>query len=374
MAGGVAHDLNNVLSGIVSYPEMILLDLPEESPLRKPVETMHQSGLRAVAIVQDLLTVARGVAVEKETLCINAIVEKYLVSAEHLKLLDINPGIKIKTELDDRLLNIKGAPVHIGKSLMNLVLNAIEALDGSGDVTVKTENVFLDRNIRGYEEVKTGEYVLLTVEDNGKGIPKGDLDRIFEPFYSKKYMGRSGTGLGLSIVWNVVQEHNGYIDVSSGDRRTRFDLYFPTTRDTDFKNTEIKNIKEFKGNGEKILVVDDDETQREIFCNMLEYLNYNPTSVPSGEEALKYLAENKADLIVLDMIMDPGMDGKKTYENIIKTNPGQKAIIASGFAETENVKEAQRLGAGRFIKKPVSLDKLGVAVREELDKVPDEVA
>ena len=371
MAGGVAHDLNNVLSGIVSYPEMILMDFPEDSPLRKPVETMHKSGLRAVAIVQDLLTVARGVAVEKETLNINAVVLRYLDSAEHLRLLDLNPGIKIEVSLDDKLFNIKGVPIHVGKSLMNLVLNAIEALGGFGDITIKTENKFLDQNIKGYEEVKTGEYVVLTVKDNGKGISKKDLDRIFEPFYSKKYMGRSGTGLGLTIVWNAVQEHNGYIDVSSGDMGTRFDLYFPTTRDIEFKDKEKKSIEGFKGKGEKILVIDDVEIQRGVFCNMLNYLGYNPVSVSGGEEALDYLAENKTDLIVLDMIMEPGMGGKETYKKIIKINPGQKAVIASGFAETEDVKDTQRMGAGRFIKKPVSLEKLGIAVREELDKIID---
>ncbi|MGD9160029.1 MAG: CHASE4 domain-containing protein [Desulfobacteraceae bacterium] len=369
MAGGVAHDLNNVLSGIVSYPEMILLDLPRNSNLRKPIEIMHQSGMRAVAIVQDLLTVARGVAVEKETLNINTVVSRYLGSAEHLRLMDVNPDIRIKTELDVRLFNIKGASVHIGKSLMNLVLNATEALDGSGEITVKTENKFLDRNIRGYEEVKTGEYVVLTVEDNGKGMPEKDLERIFEPFYSKKHMGRSGTGLGLAIVWNAVQEHDGYIDVSSGDRGTKFELYFPITRDMELKNNEIKSVKDYQGKGEKILVVDDVESQREIFCSMLEYLGYKPTSVSSGEEALSYLAENRVELIVLDMIMDPGIGGKETYERIIKIHPGQKAVIASGFAETEDVKETQRLGAGRFIKKPVSLEKLGIAVRDELDKI-----
>ncbi len=368
MAGGVAHDLNNVLSGIVSYPEMILMDLPEDSRLIKPIKTIHESGLRAVAIVSDLLTIARGVAVEKEPFNLNSLVHRYLNSAEHRRVVKFNPDIKIKTELDDELFNIKGSSIHIGKSLMNIVLNASEALEGSGEILIKTENRFLDRVIRGYEEVNKGEYVVLTVADNGEGISATDLERIFEPFYSKKFMGRSGTGLGLAIVWNVMQEHDGYIDVVSGEEGTRFDLYFPITREEESPVKKDVSIEEFKGNGETVLVVDDDEGQRDIFCSMLRYLGYTPASVKSGEEAVSYLADNQADLIVLDMIMGQGMNGKETYEKIIEIIPGQKAIIASGFAETEEVKETQRLGAGIFVKKPVSLEKFGYAIKTELGK------
>jgi two-component system, cell cycle sensor histidine kinase and response regulator CckA len=368
MAGGVAHDLNNVLSGIVSYPEMILMDLPEESRLRRPIETMHESGKRAVAIVQDLLTVARGVAVEKDIIDINRVVLRYLDSAEFKRLMTYNPGVTIKTELEETELNIKGAPVHIGKSLMNLVINAVEALNGLGKIVIKTENKYLDRHIRGYEEVKPGEYAVLSVADNGNGIEPKDLERIFEPFYSKKHMGRSGTGLGLAIVWNSVQEHNGYIDVSTSSKGTKFELYFPVSYEKALSENAKKSPKGYQGNGEKILIVDDVDTQREIFTSMLDYLGYKPVAVSSGEEAISYLTQNSADLIILDMIMEPGMSGKETYKEIIKINPGQKAIVASGFAETEDVIETQRLGAGIFIKKPVTMEKLGIAIREELEK------
>ncbi len=368
MAGGVAHDLNNVLSGIVSYPEMILMDLPEDSRLRRPIETMHESGKRAVAIVQDLLTVARGVAIEKDIININRVVRRYLDSAEHKRLMEYNPGVTIRTELEEAELNIKGAPVHIGKSLMNLVTNAVEALDGFGNIVIKTENKYLDRHIKGYEEVKPGEYAVLSVADTGKGIAQKDLERIFEPFYSKKYMGRSGTGLGLTIVWNAVQEHNGYIDVITSGRGTKFELYFPISHEKELVDSAKKSRNGYQGHGEHILIVDDVDTQREIFKSMLGYLGYKPVAVSSGEEAIEYLTKNRADLILLDMIMEPGMSGKETYKEIIKIYPGQKAIIASGFAETDDVKEAQRLGAGAFIKKPVTMEKLGMAVREELDK------
>ena len=368
MAGGVAHDLNNVLSGIVSYPEMILMDLPEDSRLRRPIVTIYESGKRAAAIVQDLLTVARGVAVEKDIISINRVVKRYLDSAEHKRLMEFNPGVTIRTELEEEELNIKGAPVHIGKSLMNLVTNAVEALNGLGNIIIKTENIYLDRHIRGYEEVKPGEYAVLSVADTGKGIEPKDLERIFEPFYSKKYMGRSGTGLGLAIVWNSVQEHNGYIDVTTSDKGTKFELYFPISHEKELGDSAKKSRNGYQGHGENILIVDDVDTQREIFTSMLGYLGYKPVAVSSGEEAIEYLSKNRADLIILDMIMEPGMNGKESYKEIIKIYPEQKAIIASGFAETEDVREAQRLGAGAFIKKPVTMEKLGMAVREELDR------
>lgn len=369
MAGGVAHDLNNVLSGIVSYPELILMDLPQESGLRKPIETIHESGKRAVAIVQDLLTVARGVAIEKEPMNLNRIVGRYLESAENRRLMEYHPGITITAELDENLHNIKGAPVHIGKSLMNLVFNAAEAIDSAhGKIVIKTENRYLDHSIRGYEVVNPGEYAVLFVEDNGKGIAQKDLERIFEPFYSKKQMGRSGTGLGLAIVWNSVQEHDGYIDVLTSPRGTKFELYFPVTHEEIKRDQDKTFLKGYQGHGESILIVDDVDTQRKIFTSMLDYLGYKPAAVASGEEAIEYLSKNRVDIIILDMIMEPGMSGRETYEHIIRMHPGQKAIIASGFAETDDVKETQRLGAGTFIKKPATMEKLSMAVREELDR------
>jgi len=368
LAGGVAHDLNNVLSGIVSYPELIMLDLPKDSKLIDPLKTMQTSGLRAVAIVQDLLTVARGVAVEKHSLNLNRIVTQYLESPENSKLLFYHKNVVIKTDLDPLLLNIKGATVHIGKTLMNLVSNAAEAMETGGEIIIRTENRYLDRPLRGYEEVTVGEYAVLTVKDTGSGISAKDLERIFEPFYTKKVMGRSGTGLGLSIVWNVLQEHKGYIDVASDSGGSTFSLYFPITREEVKAHDKSFSLKDCSGNGQKILVVDDVESQREIFCNMLKILGYDATAVCGGEEAVEYLKENKVDLVVLDMIMDPGINGRETYQRILKLHPGQKAIIASGFAETDDVRIAQRLGAGQFIKKPVQLEKMGLAIKAELSR------
>ena len=368
LAGGVAHDLNNVLAGIVSYPELLLMDLPEDSKLRKPIETMQESGHRAAAIVQDLLTVAKGVATTKEPLCLNELVRDYVNSPEFKKLKQFYPTVTVKTNLEKDLLNMGGSYVHIRKVVMNLVSNASEAIGSSGIVTISTMNRHVDRPLRGYDDVKTGEYVVLSVSDNGSGISSDDLERIFEPFYTKKIMGRTGTGLGLAVVWNTVQDHKGYIDVTSDRNGTKFELYFPITRDEISGKDLSVPINDYKGNGEMILVVDDVESQREISCKMLDTLGYKAETVSSGEEAVEYLKGHIADLILLDMIMDPGINGRETYERIIKINPNQKALIVSGYAETAEVKETQKLGAGRYIKKPLTLEKIGMAVKEELAK------
>jgi signal transduction histidine kinase/ActR/RegA family two-component response regulator len=368
LAGGVAHDLNNVLSGIVSYPELLLLDLPKDSKLRKPIETIQETGHRATAIVQDLLTVARGIAIAKEPLNLNAMVENFLLSPEFEKLKRFHPTVTIKTNLDTDLFNISGSDAHLGKVVMNLVSNAAEAIEGSGDVIISTLNRYVDRPIRGYDDVNVGEYGVLSVSDGGPGISPDDLERIFEPFYTKKVMGRSGTGLGLAVVWNVVQDLKGYLDVISDENGTTFELYFPTTREEVSDKDLSIPIKDYQGDGEKVLVVDDVESQREIACEMLNILGYKAKAVSSGEEAVEYLKENTVDLILLDMIMAPGINGRETYERILKIHPNQKAVIASGFAETDDVKEAQRLGAGQYIKKPLTLEKIGTAVKDELKK------
>jgi len=368
LAGGVAHDLNNILSGIVSYPELILMDLPKDSPLRKPMKTIHESGMRAAGVVSDLLTIARGVATGKETLDLNTIVTEYMDSAEFQNLVRTNTLVHFRSELDPHLLNMNGSPIHLKKTLMNLVTNASEAIEGGGTVTISTFNRYLDEPLKGYDDVRTGEYVVLSVSDNGRGISSRDMERIFEPFYTKKVMGRSGTGLGLAVVWNTVQDHTGYIHVDTSNKATTFELYFPVTRKEIAAAKETFDLKTCMGHGEKILVVDDEESQREIAKAILTKLGYHADAVSSGEEAIDYVKENPVDLIVLDMVMPKGINGRETYQEIIGVRPGQKAIIASGYAQTEEVDAAQKLGAGRYIRKPYILEKIGIAAKEELEK------
>ena len=368
LAGGVAHDLNNVLSGIVSYPEFLLLKLPEDSDLREPIKTIFNSGKRAATIVQDLLTLARrGVAVT-EVVNLNRIVEDYLQSPEHGKLLSYHPHIRVETRLEPELMNISGSPVHLLKSLMNLISNAAEAIVEASRITISTENFYIDKTFKGIDKVNEGDYAALTVRDTGTGIPNEDLNRIFEPFYTKKKMGRSGTGLGMAVVWGTVKDHQGYIDFESHQNEgSRFTLYFPVTRKPS-ENARPKDMETYMGKGEKILVVDDVKEQREIASAILTVLGYTVMAVESGEAAVDYLSQNSVDLVVLDMIMDPGMDGLDTYQQIVKYHPNQNAIIASGFSETERIREVLRLGASVYLKKPYTIEKIGTAVRSVLQE------
>jgi CheY-like chemotaxis protein len=236
-----------------------------------------------------------------------------------------------------------------------------------GEIFIQTENRYLDRPIVGYDDIEEGDYTILRIQDTGVGIAKQDIGRIFEPFYTKKVMGRSGTGLGMAVVWGTVKDHRGYIDVKSSEGKgSIFTLYFPVARREIAHPESSTNIESLLGNGESLMVVDDVKTQREIATGMLERLNYRVHAVSTGAAALEYLEKNAVDLLVLDMIMDPGMDGLDTYKKIIERHPGQKAIIASGFSETQRVREAQGLGAGVYVKKPYTLEKIGLAVRDTL--------
>ncbi|MEN6318690.1 MAG: PAS domain S-box protein [Syntrophaceae bacterium] len=369
LAGGVAHDLNNVLGVLVGYSELLADELPVDSLQSKYAYNILKSSIKGTAIIQDLLTLARrGVAVS-EVADLNRLVSDYLKTLEFEKLKSDHPDVIISIELEDGLLNIKGSPVHLGKTIMNLVSNAAEAISGRGEVALRTENRYLDHPIRGYDIMQEGDYALLIVSDTGIGIPANDLGKIFEPFYTKKVMGRSGTGLGLAVVWGTVKDHNGYIDVQSEEGKgTTFTLYFPVTREEIGEVEKAVSPVIYKGKGESILVVDDVKEQRELAINMLERLEYRVAAVAGGEEAIEYLKNKKADLIVLDMIMDPGIDGMETYRRIVEINPKQKAIIVSGFSETDRIRNAQEMGAGDFVRKPYVLEKIGLAVRKELDR------
>lgn len=372
LAGGVAHDLNNVLAGLVGYPELLLMEIPRESSfasIRKHINSMQRSAEKAAAIVQDLLTLARRGVKITEVVNLNQVIYEFIESPELEKIFSYHHKIKIETQLDENLLNILGSPVQLSKVLMNLTANAVEAMPGGGKLRVSTKNQYLDKPVTGYDEITKGDYVMLNVADTGIGISQEDIERIFEPFYTKKKMGRSGTGLGMAVVWGTVQDLNGYIRVQSKEGEgTTFTLYFPATRQALIEEAPQLSIEQLKGNGESILVVDDMEDQREIISLMLEQLAYSVNTVSSGEAAIEYVTSHPVDLLVLDMIMDPGINGLETYKRVLKMYPHQKAIIISAYSETQEVKEVRQLGAGAYIKKPYGIKKIGIAVKNELEK------
>jgi PAS domain S-box-containing protein len=369
LAGGVAHDLNNVLGVLSGYSELLLEEIPEGHQSRGHAEMILQSTEKGAAIIQDLLTLARRGVTASDVINLNSVVFDFLKTPIFDKLQAYHPYVTFRKKCDKNLLNIKGSLVHLEKTLMNLVSNAAESISGKGEVTIRTESRYLDKAIGGYDELKEGDYAVLTVSDTGTGIPIENREKIFEPFYTKKTMGRSGTGLGLAIVWGTVKDHKGYIDLQTEvGQGTTFTLYFPVTREEMIAPQQKEPIDRYMGNGESVLVVDDIAEQRDIASRLLTRLGYQVSVVSSGEEGVEYLKENKADILVLDMIMTPGIDGLETYQRVLEINPKQKAILVSGFSETERVKEAQKLGAGAYVKKPYVMEKIGVAIRDELNR------
>jgi len=366
LAGGVAHDLNNILTGITGYPELMLLQLADESDLRKPIEAIKKSGERAAAVVADLLTVARGVASTKTDKNMNTMITEYLDSPECCHLKSQHQHITCNLELEENLPNVSCSPVHIKKCIMNLVTNAVEAMDTQGSITLSTTSVRPGAQWAKENGLDQKEYIILSVTDTGTGIPKKNIDHIFEPFYTKKVMGRSGTGLGLAVVWNAVEDHHGRIFVKSSDKGTCFQIYFPISDKDGIKQTENIQKEDIIGNNEHILVVDDESQLQDIASQMLQVSGYRVDSVSSGELAIAFIKNNPVDLIVLDMLMEPGINGYQTYKKILKLYPDQKAIIASGFSESEDVKATIKLGANGFIKKPYTMDSLGRAVKVAL--------
>ena len=369
LAGGVAHDLNNVLGVLTGYSELLLAEIPEGSRPRTYVDKILQSTEKGAAIIQDLLTLARRGVTTSDVINLNSVVSGFLKTLVFEKVKDYHPRVKFITECDENLLNIKGSPLHLEKTLMNLVSNAAEAIPGKGEVVIRTQNRHLDTPVRGYDEVKEGDYVVLTVSDSGTGIAAENIGKIFEPFYSKKTMGRSGTGLGLAIVWGTIKDHHGYIDVRTEvGRGTVFMLYFPVTREEPIAPKQNEPIERYTGKGESVLVVDDIAEQRDVASRLLTRLGYDVHVASSGEEAVEYLKGHKADILVLDMIMAPGIDGLETFQRVLEINPQQKAILVSGFSETERVKKAQKIGAGAYVRKPYIMEKIGVAIRDELNR------
>ncbi len=372
LAGAVAHDLNNVLMGIVSYPDYLLKtipDLPENKKIINYLLKIKSSGERAANIVQDLLTLSSQSAKSFELLNLNTIIEEYKKSPEFLQLKKSFPDVKIDFKPGKNIPYINGSKIHIYKTIMNLVKNSFESIEGKGEIVLKTKKaIFKNKSIKGYERTEDGEYIELSIKDNGVGISPQDLPKIFEPFYSKKILGRSGSGLGMMVVKGTMDEHNGYIEVKSQTGNgTEFKLYFPVKK---IKNKTLisKKIDDFSGRGERILVVDDEEDQRIIAKDILESLHYDVTTVSSGEKAIEILKKESFDLVILDMIMETGIGGLETYKKIREFIPFQKAMIVSGFSESDQISEAQKLGVKKYIRKPYTIETIGKAVYELLNK------
>jgi PAS domain S-box-containing protein len=369
MAGSVAHDLNNILTGIVSYPDMLLMKMDKSDRHYEQIRKMQAAGKRAAAVVSDLVAITRGRKQEKTLENINHLVSQYINSLEHEERRVQYPGVSIQTELNANVLNVCCSPQQIHKVLLNLVGNAMEAMVERGVIHISTANCLFRHPLHHGKEIKQGqEYVRLTVADNGPGIAEKDIDQIFNPFYSTKVMGKSGTGLGLSVVWNIVQDHDGWIEVKQNNPGAIFEIYLPASKEQACQLDESAQRVFGRGRGEKILIVDDQAEQNEILEQALTSFGYTTYSVTSGEAAINFLKSESVDLLVLDMKMGDGLSGRETFEIIAKNNPDQRAIVVSGFAESEDIKRTRELGVSIFMEKPVTLSKIKAAIEQSLSR------
>ncbi len=361
IAGQVAHDFNNLLAPIMAYPEFISDELPQNHKARPYLEDIENAAKKIADINQDLLTLGRRGHYSLEVLDLNRVASNVVKEMDS----QINT-ITYKMNLCKDLMNIKGGSAQLHRAISNLLVNARDALQDTGTIFVETENYYADDTLVAYIRIPKGEYVKLTISDTGCGIPDGIIQKILDPFFSTKTTDKErGSGLGLSVVDSVIKDHNGYLDVSSiVGQGTSFYLYFPVTREEADESESIRVI----GGTESVLIIDDDEIQCDVSTRLLETLGYKVSVVESGEKAIEFLRENPQDLLILDMIMPSGIDGSETYRRILEFAPNQRAIIVSGFSESGRVSEAQKLGAGAFVKKPVTKSTIGAAVRTELDR------
>lgn len=360
IAGQVAHDFNNLLGPLVAYPDFIKEGLPDSHPLLQYVQDMKDAAEQMSEINQQLLTLGRRGHYSLEPLDLNGVVTRALS-----QIRPVPETLLIEQELADDLMTVKGGGCQIFRAITNLISNARDAMQDIGVLTIKTENYYNDDSKGSLADIGRGEYVKLTITDTGTGIPSEAYPKIFDPFFTTKIADRKrGSGLGLSVVHAVVEDHDGYIDCKTSiGEGTSFFVYFPTTRE----NAEMGEVDSLAGRGENILVVDDDRMQRDVCRNLLEKLGYRTTLCESGEEALKLMKRGSYDLLVVDMIMPNGIDGTETMKRALEINDAQKAIVVSGYAESERVREALRLGASEFIRKPLSLKSISHAVRRALD-------
>ncbi len=360
VAGQVAHDFNNLLGPLMAYPELIRDEVPANHSVHEYVDSIEHAAQRLSDINHQLLTLSRRGHYNQVPLDLNEVIKQVVAGFKPKTtfVIDTNYGMDLKP--------ITGGASQLYRLILNLVQNASDATNNMGTLTITTEDFNCVSTSDANSNIPKGEYIRLTLSDTGCGIPEDVALQIFDPFFStKKTNRRRGSGLGLSIVDAVTKDHNGYLEMESQvGSGTSFYLYFPITRESTNDSPREKTLV----GTETILIVDDDVLQGDVMCRVLKKLGYTLATAESGEEAISILKETRYNLIILDMIIPPGIDGAETYQKILEFNPDQKAIIVSGFSETDQVLHAQALGAGEFVKKPIKKSTIATAVRRELDR------
>jgi len=365
LAGGIAHDFNNILQAIIGYTQILLLGKDSTHQDYKKLEAVEMSAQRASDLTQRLLIFSRKVESLLKPVDLNQNAIQVITMLERM----IPKMINIKINLDENIHIINADPVQIEQVVMNLGVNARDAMPDGGTLSFETANIYLDENYcKKHVDCKPGDYVMLKVSDTGEGIDPEYLERVFEPFFTTKETGK-GTGLGLAVVYGILKNHHGFIECESRKGRgTTFKIYFPVITYVPKKEKEGKAEVPIRRGHETILLVDDEEPIRDSGHQVLSSFGYKVITAEDGENAIEIFEQEKEkiDLVILDLIM-PGMGGKHCLERMIQINPEAKVVIASGFSTDENTKNTIDKLAKGFVKKPYDMQQILYIARDVLE-------
>jgi len=365
LAGGIAHDFNNLLQVVLGFSELLLAEKDEKHPDYADLRKIFHAARNGAGLVQRLLMFSR--KSEPKTVPMN--LNKQVLQIEKLLRRTIPKMVDISLDLSPDLPAINADPSQVEQVLMNLAVNARDAMPDVGKLTVKTSIVPLDEEYcRLHLEATPGEYVLLEVSDTGHGMDKETLEHLFEPFFTTKEVGR-GTGLGLAMVYGIVKQHNGHITVYSEiGKGTTFRLYFPTIPADEEPEEEITGVMPAFGT-ETVLLVDDEEFVRELGARILTKYGYTVLLAENGREALDLFTKKRTEisLVILDLIM-PEMGGTECLKKLLKIDAHVNVLVASGFSADASLKEMMQMGAKGFASKPFRVRELLREIRRILDK------
>jgi PAS domain S-box-containing protein len=364
LAGGVAHDFNNILTAIIGYGELLKVNIKEDDPQRIHIDQILASSDKAAHLIHNLLAFSRKQIINTQPVNLNKLVERI----EKLLLRVIGEDIKLRTILAEEEVTVMADSGQIEQVLMNLATNARDAMPEGGLLIIETGLVEFDKEfIAAHEVVKPGKYALISVTDSGAGMDEATVGKVFEPFFTTKEVGK-GTGLGLAMVYGIIKQHGGYIDVYSEEGKgTKFKIYLPLIK-AEVKEEEISGLSDVQGGTETVLVAEDDKAVRELTGDVLKQFGYTVIVTEDGEDAVNKFRENKdkINLLLLDVIM-PKKNGKKVYEEIKEINPDIKVLFLSGY-QADILQKKGILEEGiNFVQKPIKRNNLLRKVREVLD-------
>ena len=364
LAGGIAHDFNNLLSVINGFSELALKEITEESTIKNYMTAVYNAGNKAASLTKQLLAFSRKQVLEMKLVNLNSIITNMSQMMSRL----IGANVILNVELQDSILKVMADPVQIEQVLMNFTVNARDAMLNGGHLTINTSHEELtEKDVKDYEGMRPGSYVLLSVKDTGIGMKKEVREKIFEPFFTTKEAAK-GTGMGLATVYGIIKQHKGYISVSSElGRGTEFSIYFPYAEGEIEEADAILPAKKATGD-ETILVVDDEPLLPELVVNVLKPLGYKVLAASNGKEALEVSRnfEGTIDLLLTDVIM-PGMNGRDLAVDLLIERPETKVIFMSGYTDDSLDHQGILVKGVVLIHKPLSEKKLTNRIREVLD-------